>query len=188
MPHSVSTVWSYVLHSMSPLISWDYLCCCFNRYSWSWASFELTAGQSKAIIGSISWLFVLYSKLLPLLRKVDVSSSHASKSTHFFDCKGHYWGENTECKRPLWKGVKASEPVLERHIGQWISKCGPLANSIRITQECVRNVNPPESDTLKIDSAICFNKPFRWCMLKLVNQCYGIYGAQEWDRAVGKTM
>lgn len=55
---------------------------------------------------------------------------------------------------------KGSELVFERCSGQWFSKCGPLASSIRTTQELVRNAKPMESDTLE-RSNLCFNKPSR---------------------------
>lgn len=47
------------------------------------------------------------------------------------------------------------------YIGQWISMRGPLASSIRITQELAKDANPPESETPELGSAIslCFNKP-----------------------------
>ena len=54
------------------------------------------------------------------------------------------------------KVVKPSELVFERHLrGHWISKCGTLASSIRITQGGVTNANPPESEILEVGSASC---------------------------------
>lgn len=162
MLRGVSDVRSYVLHSMSPLISWDYLCYGFNRYSWSWASFELTAGQCKTIIGSTFRLFVLCTKLLlPSFRKVDISCSRASNTVHLFDGKENYWRgkhwmQKTFLETSFRKIVKPSELVFESHLkGQWISKCGTQASSIRITQGGVTDANLPESEILEVGSAIC---------------------------------
>lgn len=113
---SVSTDRSYVLHSMSPLISWDYLHCCFNRYSWSSASFELTAGQCKVIIVSTSVLFVLHIKLLLLsLRKGDISCSHASKSVQLI-C---WWGKLPKGKN--WMGKTFLKVSVREVSRQWLS-------------------------------------------------------------------
>lgn len=40
------------------------------------------------------------------------------------------------------------------YIGRWLSKRGPLASSIRITQELVKDANPLESETPEVGSAI----------------------------------
>ena len=54
------------------------------------------------------------------------------------------------------KIVKPSELVFESHLkGQWISKCGTQASSIRITQGGVTDANLPESEILEVGSAIC---------------------------------
>lgn len=161
MLRSVSTVRSYVLHSMSPLTSWDYLCCCFNRYSWSWAPFELTAGQCKGITGNTSGLFVLCTKLLLLsFRKVDICCWHASQSVRVFDGKGNYWRGKHWMRKIFWETSirKVSRQVNQDlkgiYIGRWLSKRGPLASSIRITQELVKDANPLESETPEVGSAI----------------------------------
>lgn len=64
--------------------------------------------------------------------------------------------QNTFLETSFRKVVKPSELVFERHLkGQWISKCGTLASSIRITQGGVTDANPPESELLEVGSAIC---------------------------------
>lgn len=155
MPQSVSTVRSYVLHSMSPLISWDYLHCCFNRYSWSWASFELTAGQCKVIMASTSVLFVLYIKLSLLSFRMLYLALLHPKVYNLCADKGSYWRRKAGWERPSWglglERCRGNKLVLGRYMGPWFSKCGPLASSSTIAQELVRNENPTESESLRWD-------------------------------------